>query len=77
MWIFPKMLCSPDLASFADSKLLDFSRASDTMTLHIPRDTRKCRNFLAQHTSQLVKDAVNGVMRIPLHAPHQSPHKVG
>ena len=26
VWILPKTLCSPVLASFADSKLLDFSR---------------------------------------------------
>ena len=26
MWISPKMLCLPILASFADSKLLDFSQ---------------------------------------------------
>ena len=25
VWIYPKTLCSPVLASFADSKLLDFS----------------------------------------------------
>ena len=37
VWISPKMLCSPVLASFADSKLLDFSRASDRMTWHINR----------------------------------------
>ena len=34
-WISPKTLCSPVLASFADSKLLDFSRASDSMTFRI------------------------------------------
>ena len=32
MWISLKMLCSPVLASFADSKLLDFAQASDSMT---------------------------------------------
>ena len=34
MWISPKTLCSPVLASFADSKLLDFAQA---MTLCINR----------------------------------------
>ena len=37
MWISPKTLCLPVLASFADSKLLDFARASDSMTLRINR----------------------------------------
>ena len=37
MWISLKMLCSPVLASFADSKLLDFAQTSDSMTLHINR----------------------------------------
>ena len=32
VWIYLKMLCSPVLGSFADSKLLDFARA---MTSHI------------------------------------------
>ena len=32
VWISPKMLCLPVLTSFADSKLLDFARASDSMT---------------------------------------------
>ena len=36
-WISLKMLCSPVLASFADSKLLDFSPASGGMTLRINR----------------------------------------
>ena len=35
VWISPKTLYSPVLASFADSKLLDLARASDCMTLHI------------------------------------------
>ena len=33
----PKTLCSPVVASFADSKLLDFASASDSMTLCINR----------------------------------------
>ena len=37
VWISPKMLYSPILASFADSKLLDFSPASSSMTLRINR----------------------------------------
>ena len=37
MWISPKTLCSPVLASFADSKLLDFARASDSMAKRINR----------------------------------------
>ena len=37
MWIFPKTLCLPVLASFTDSKLLDLSQASDSMTLCIDR----------------------------------------
>ena len=37
MWILSKSLYLPVLASFADSMLLDFSRASDSMTLHINR----------------------------------------
>ena len=37
VWISPKTLCSPVLASFADSKLLDFSRASDSMTWRVNR----------------------------------------
>ena len=37
MWISPKTLCSPGLASFADSKLLDFCPASGSMTLRISR----------------------------------------
>ena len=37
VWISPKTLCSPVLASFANSKLLDFSRVSDSMTLRINR----------------------------------------
>ena len=37
MWISPKTLYFPVLASFANSKLLDFSRASDGMTLRINR----------------------------------------
>ena len=32
VWNSPKTLCSPVLASFADSKLLDFARAGDSMT---------------------------------------------
>ena len=32
VWISLKMLCSPVLAAFPDSKLLDFARASDSMT---------------------------------------------
>ena len=32
VWISLKTLCSPVLASFADSKLLDFARASNSMT---------------------------------------------
>ena len=32
VWISLKTLCSPVLAAFADSKLLDFARASDSMT---------------------------------------------
>ena len=35
MWISPKTLCLPVLASFADYKLLDFDPASDSMTLHV------------------------------------------
>ena len=35
VWISPKTLCSPVLASYADSKLLNFSRASDSLTLRI------------------------------------------
>ena len=31
VWISPKTLCSPVLASFADFKLLDFARASDSI----------------------------------------------
>ena len=31
VWISLRTLCSPVLVSFADSKLLDFSRASDSM----------------------------------------------
>ena len=37
MWISPKTLRSPVLASFADSKLLDFCPASSSMTLRINR----------------------------------------
>ena len=37
MRISPKTLCWPVLASFADSKLLDFARTSDSMTLCISR----------------------------------------
>ena len=37
IWISPKMLCSPVLASFADSKLLNFFQDSDSMTLRINR----------------------------------------
>ena len=37
MWISLKILCLPVLASFADSKLLDFAQASDSMTLCINR----------------------------------------
>ena len=37
MCISPKTLRSPVLASFADSKLLDFSRASDSITSRINR----------------------------------------
>ena len=36
-WIPLKMLYSPVLESFTDSKLLDFARASNSMTLHINR----------------------------------------
>ena len=32
VWISLKTLYSPVLAAFADSKLLDFARASDSMT---------------------------------------------
>ena len=37
MWISPKTFCSPALASFADSKLLDFAQASDSITYRINR----------------------------------------
>ena len=37
VWISPKTLRSPVLASFADSKLLDLSRASDSITSRINR----------------------------------------
>ena len=37
VWISPKALRSPVLASFADSKLLDLSRASDSITSRINR----------------------------------------
>ena len=37
VWISQKTLCSPVLASFANSKLLDFARASDSMTWRINR----------------------------------------
>ena len=33
VWISPKTLCSPVLASFTDSKLLDFARVSDSTDL--------------------------------------------
>ena len=32
VWISLKTLCSPVLAAFADSKILDFARAGDSMT---------------------------------------------
>ena len=35
VWISPKMLCSPVLASFTESKLLNFHLASSSMTLYI------------------------------------------
>ena len=37
MWISPETLYSPVLASFADSKLFDFARASNSMTLRTKR----------------------------------------
>ena len=37
VWISPKMLYSPILASFADSKLLDFAQTSASMTLRLNR----------------------------------------
>ena len=37
MWISPKTLRLPDLASFADSKLLDLSRASNSISSRINR----------------------------------------
>ena len=45
VWISLKTLCPPVLASFADSKLLDFSPASGGMTLHINR-----KLYVAQYT---------------------------
>ena len=38
MWISPKTLFLPVLASFADYKLLDFDPASDSMTLNVRID---------------------------------------
>ena len=42
VWILPKTLCSPALASFADSILFDFARASDSMTYRITRTLSAC-----------------------------------
>ena len=64
MWISPKTLCSPVLASFADSKLLDFARASDSMTLRINRTLCAARYIRYVHLLTLGACALSMVAKI-------------
>ena len=61
---FSETLCSPVLASFADSKLLDFARASDSMTLHINRTLCVARYIRYVHLLTLGACALGTVAKI-------------